>query len=76
MLSKAGFNALSVENNHSLDLGENGKQNTINTLEKSNITALAYDNSPQFFKIRGLTLAIVAINLIPGSDNKCQKVLP
>jgi hypothetical protein len=74
ILSKAGFKVLSVENNHSFDLGEIGKETTINSLLQSNISPLYYNNSPQFFKLHGLIVAIIAINQIPGRDNKCQEI--
>ncbi len=74
LLSQAGFKIISVENNHSLDNGDSGKTETINELIKTNISPVFKDNSPQFFTIRGVTVAIVAINLIPSHDKTCQQI--
>ena len=74
LLSKAGFSAMSVENNHSLDNGDTGKTGTINELLKNNINPIYNTNSPQFFTVRGVTIAVVAINLIPARDKSCQEV--
>lgn len=74
MLKQAGFTVMSVENNHSNDLGKQGKKATINALKKENIAPLYYDNSPQFFQIKGIVIALIAINLVPDRENEYQKI--
>ena len=74
LLSEAGFNALSVENNHSFDLGAAGKTNTIQALLNAGLTPLSFDNSPRFFTVKGITVAVVAINLIPGREGQRQEM--
>ena len=73
LLAQAGFTALSVENNHSFDLGDSGKLETINQLQKANINPLFYDNSPRFFRVGDVTISIVAINLVPATTAKNSK---
>ncbi|MDP4290965.1 MAG: CapA family protein [Bacteroidota bacterium] len=68
LLGKAGFNAITVENNHSLDLGSEGKKNTIKELQKSGITPVSFENSPQFFKVKDTIVALLAINIVMGRD--------
>ena len=68
LLREAGFNALSIENNHSLDLGKVGKQRTIDTLTAQGITPLYNNNSPQFVTINNTVIALIAINLVPSRD--------
>ena len=74
LLSAAGFNALSVENNHSFDMGDRGKANTIEALQKNGLTPLGYNNSPWFFKVNGVTVSVVAVNLVPGRNGQRQEI--
>jgi len=69
MLGKAGFNIMTVENNHSLDLGKKGKIKTIETLQNNGIIPLYLDNSPQFFTIKGVIISILSINVVLGRDS-------
>ena len=69
LLSDAGFNAITNQNNHSLDQGLIGRQNTIKALLKNKIRPVSLDNSPQFFTIRDTVIALVAINIVPGRDS-------
>jgi hypothetical protein len=74
MLHEAGFSAISVENNHSTDLGINHKDSTIIELLKSGIQPIHFKNSPRFFKYDNIIISIIAINLIPDSENQIQKI--
>lgn len=74
LLSEAAFNVLSIENNHSRDLGDTGKFSTAEALYRSNISPVSFKNSPQFFKVKDVNIAMVAINLVPDRDNSIQKV--
>ena len=74
LLASAGFKALSVENNHSHDLGENGRATTIKALQAYDLVPLSYEASPQFFQLSDVTIGMIAINLIPGRDGGCQKI--
>ena len=74
LLTEAGFKALSVENNHSLDLGKAGKDSTIKKLLRNGLTPLSFNQSPRFITVKGITIAVVAINLVPGRDGQRQEV--
>ena len=74
LLVKAGFNALTVENNHTLDLGLQGKVQTISALIDNNIKSIALENSPYFFDIKGLKISIIAFNLIRNRDSSKYQV--
>jgi len=69
LLKKAGFRIITLENNHSKDLGESGKIKTIEFLRNSNLTPVYLDNSPQFFTIKDVVIGLVTINMIPGRDH-------
>lgn len=70
LLSSAGFNALSIENNHNNDLGHNGRAATIKALQVCNLVPLNYDTAPRFFRCNHLTIGMIALNLIPGRDGR------
>jgi hypothetical protein len=74
LLASAGFTALSIENNHNHDLGENGRGATIKALRSSDLLALTYDASPWFFHFDDVTIGVIAINLVPGRDGACERI--
>ncbi len=67
-LASAGFKALSVENNHSHDLGDKGRNTTIMALSMCDLVPITFEASPKFFRVRDVTVGLIAINLIPGRD--------
>jgi len=69
LLKQAGFNAITLENNHSMDLGKNGKMKTIEDLESNHITPNYLDNSPQFFTVKDVIISLVSLNLVLGRDS-------
>jgi len=74
LLASAGFKALSIENNHNHDLGEDGRAATIKALRALGLAPLSYDTSPGFFHFHGVTIGIIAINLVPGRDGGSQGI--
>ena len=75
MLREAGFNIITIANNHSCDLGEVGFEKTIETLIANEIRPVGYDLSPQFFTVKGVVISIVAINTVPsGRDGSVNQV--
>lgn len=46
ILKNAGFNLVSLANNHSNDMGEEGRESTIRTLEKNGIKYAGYSDLP------------------------------
>ena len=51
LLRAAGFKAIGLENNHSSDLGQAARQATRRLLEQNGLTALTYEQSPQFIRL-------------------------
>lgn len=68
-LRKAGFNIVSLANNHSLDYGETGLMDTIKALETSNIAYAGAGKNifkarkPAFIKIKDSRVALLAYSL-------------
>jgi hypothetical protein len=73
-LNNAGFQVITIENNHILDLGKKGKKQTISTLLNNNIKPVCFENSPYFITIKDITLSIVTINLIPNRDGSLNQI--
>jgi len=73
-LKDAGFKVLTLENNHIFDLGEEGRQRTIGTLQNFDLTPVYLDNSPQFFTVKDVVIALVTINMIPGRDLSSNQI--
>lgn len=69
LLKDAGFRMITLENNHSLDLGLKGKMETEKQLLKNKITPVFYNNSPQFCTLKNKVIAIVALNIVLGRDS-------
>jgi len=65
-LSLAGFNILSIANNHIMDYGEKGINDTIDALIKKNIKPIGAGRNifearkPVIFKIKGVTIGFLA----------------
>jgi len=74
LLKDAGFNVITCENNHSFDLGEAGKINTIEALRNSEITPVNLGNSPQFFTVKNIVIALVTINMVAGRDLSSNQI--
>ncbi|MGO9256628.1 MAG: CapA family protein [Bryobacteraceae bacterium] len=68
LLSKAGFRAIGMANNHSSDLGSAGRTATRAALRNAGVEALSFEDSPLFVAIGGHTVAIVAVSTVPGRD--------
>src|SRR3990172_5099551 len=70
-LREAGFDLLSLANNHALDAGESGLANTRAVLESAGITALGDPAGASTFAIRrvkGVRIAFLAFNRVPLPD--------
>ena len=74
LLSAAGFHLVTVENNHSGDLGEKGRDDTRVAFQNSGVLALDFADSPQFLRIGRVTLAMVAITMVKPADGQPQEV--
>jgi hypothetical protein len=69
LLKEAGFNAISLENNHSFDLGVDNKDSTIIEVSKAGIQPIWSKNSPRFFRFDKITISLIAINIVPDLVN-------
>jgi len=67
---EAGFTALGVENNHSADLGAEGRRKTRDEVSSSGLSAIDYDHSPGFFKSKGHVFSFIALSNIAGKDGQ------
>ncbi len=74
LLARAGFSALSVENNHAGDLGDEGREATRRALREAGIRPVGFEDGPSFFRVGGVTVAVMALNLVPGRDGRVQTV--
>jgi poly-gamma-glutamate synthesis protein (capsule biosynthesis protein) len=67
-LKDVPFNYLSLENNHAMDLGKHSAKVTQDAFQKLDITALTFEDSPQFISINGVTIGLVSYSEIPGKN--------
>jgi poly-gamma-glutamate synthesis protein (capsule biosynthesis protein) len=74
LLAGAGFKALSIENNHSADLGAAGRVRTRAALEAAGLLALDLEHSPHFVRLGDATMAVVAVSLVRGADGEAESV--
>lgn len=74
MLAEAGFKMITIENNHTRDLGTEGKVNTISSLEKNKIRPVSFENSPNFIPVKDIVLSVIAVNLVPDRDHMRQQL--
>ena len=67
-------NCFSLENNHSSDLGQWNKKRTMIALNQMGIGPITKEYSPQFFSIKGVTIGIVAVNLIKNRSGMVDTI--
>lgn len=74
LLQKAGFRIITIENNHSLDFGVDGKRKTIDILREDSLTAVFLENSPQFFTIKDVVISVLSLNTVAGRDGSKNQI--
>jgi poly-gamma-glutamate synthesis protein (capsule biosynthesis protein) len=80
LLSRAGFTALGLANNHSRDLGEDGLETTRESLAAEGLLALDFESSPRFVRLgepgtkNATTVALVAASLVKGKDGTLNEI--
>lgn len=74
LMKSAGFRMVTAENNHSGDLGQFGRDQTRAVFYKSGLLALDFDNSPQFYRINGVTVAMIAITTVKAADGTVEQI--
>jgi poly-gamma-glutamate synthesis protein (capsule biosynthesis protein) len=65
-LVEAGFDLLSLANNHRLDCGEAGLEETQSTLTKAGLGFIGADSDPVYREINGIRLAFLAFDATVG----------
>jgi hypothetical protein len=70
LLADAGLKAIGTENNHSADLGDEGRAVTFEALARSSILPLTFADSPQFVRFGNFTLGIITFSNLPGRDGR------
>ncbi len=65
--SEAGFTHLSLANNHALDQGETGLENTRRALRTADLVGAALPESPYFVSSNGVRYGLVFINRIANA---------
>jgi len=73
-MKQAGFSFVTAENNHSGDLGQAGRNETREAFRQSDMPALDFDTSPQFFRFGELTIGVIAVTTIKAADGRVQQI--
>lgn len=66
---KFPFQAVILENNHSLDLGPEGKIETIQFFKSQGVDTFTWEKSPNIFEVKGKKIALIPINTIRSEQN-------
>jgi poly-gamma-glutamate synthesis protein (capsule biosynthesis protein) len=74
LLRQAGFAAVGIANNHSGDLGEQGRRDTRTALAAAGVVPLGTSDSPAFVQLGERTVAIVALSLVAARDGVVDAV--
>jgi poly-gamma-glutamate synthesis protein (capsule biosynthesis protein) len=80
-LNSAGFDILSLANNHNLDWGPDGLAETADRLQKSGIAPIGIGRDPQsayqplMHEINGVRLAFLAFNAVPDAAHSMAGVM-
>jgi len=65
-LAEAGFNVVSLANNHAKDFGQMGYNSTKDVLKKFQIQFSSKDGEVAEFNIKGQRIAVIAFDFYPG----------
>ncbi len=68
-LVDAGFNHLSIANNHALDFGEQGRANTIRLLDSAGIRWSGPPGTWALFEVKGRKISFIAFSYDENSNN-------
>jgi len=64
ILQKAGFNVLSLANNHSSDFGPGGLEDTLNAIKSHGMLAVGLKNEIVYQEIRGIRIAWIGFSYL------------
>jgi poly-gamma-glutamate synthesis protein (capsule biosynthesis protein) len=73
-LKDAGFTAVGVANNHSGDLGPEGRRETKKALAAVGVSPIGFPESPAFLRLGDRTIGLVNLNLVPARDGQVDAV--
>ncbi len=74
LLKQAGFTAVGIANNHSGDLGAQGRQGTRTALTAAGVVPIGAQESPAFIRFGNHTVAIVVLSLVSARDGVVDAV--
>jgi poly-gamma-glutamate synthesis protein (capsule biosynthesis protein) len=74
LLHKAGFTLVTAENNHAGDLGADGRDRTRAAFQAAGVPAVDFDHSPVYVRAGAVTVAVIAVTLIPAADGQVQQI--
>ncbi len=74
VLATAGFRAVTIENNHTQDVGDQGREQSRQTFRKVGLSAVDFDTSPQFVQLNNIEIALIAVNLVRAADGRRQQI--
>jgi hypothetical protein len=74
LLRRAGFAAVTTENNHAGDLGSDGRARTRQAFADAGVHAVDFESSPQFFRAGDVEIGLVALTLIRAADGRAQEI--
>jgi hypothetical protein len=74
LLRRAGFAAITAENNHAGDLGSNGRAQTHKAFAEAGLRVVDFEDSPQFFRAGETEIGLVALSLIRAADGHVQEI--
>jgi poly-gamma-glutamate synthesis protein (capsule biosynthesis protein) len=73
LLARAGFRAMSLENNHAGDLGDGGRASA-SALRAAGVAPLQFDDAPSFVRVGSRLLAVIPLTLVPGRAGRAAAV--
>jgi poly-gamma-glutamate synthesis protein (capsule biosynthesis protein) len=74
LLKETGFAAIGIANNHSGDLGADGRKQTRDALRAAGLAPVGFAESPVFLRLGARTVGIVNLNLVPARDGSVDAV--
>ena len=69
VLKEAGFNVLSVANNHSFDFSDQGFADTVTNIEQVGIKAIGQKGQISYLKVKGVTIAFIGFSYLPDHNS-------
>lgn len=75
MLSENGIDAVSLENNHVLDMGVEGFAETVSTIESVGVSC-AYEAQPAIIRVKGIKIGCLAYQTFNGRHDELIAKVP